>query len=122
MRQKSRRGVMDAVVLSVVCGLVPLVAVLNSPPADALSAGFTEQTIFGGLDQPMAVEFSEDGRVFVAEKSGLIKVFDGLGDTSPTTFADLRTQVYNEADRGPDEPGVGTDVSCRPIGVRALRP
>jgi glucose/arabinose dehydrogenase len=46
------------------------------------------------------VRFSPDGRVFVAEKSGLIKVFDGLGDTTPTTFADLRTKVHNYWDRG----------------------
>jgi glucose/arabinose dehydrogenase/PKD repeat protein len=36
----------------------------------------------------------------VAEKRGLIKVFDGLSDTTPTTFADLRTNVYNLGDRG----------------------
>ncbi|MBP2331193.1 glucose/arabinose dehydrogenase [Kibdelosporangium banguiense] len=68
--------------------------------AAALPAGFTEQTIFANLDQPMSVDFSEDGRVFVAEKSGIIKVFDGLGDSTPTVFADLRTKVYNELDRG----------------------
>ena len=46
------------------------------------------------------MRFSADGRVFVAEKSGLIKVFDGLDDTSPTVFADLRTKVHNFWDRG----------------------
>ncbi|CRK59608.1 Cytochrome c551/c552 [Alloactinosynnema sp. L-07] len=48
----------------------------------------------------MAVEFSPDGRVFVAEKSGLVKVFDGLADTTPTIYADLRAKVHNFADRG----------------------
>ena len=62
--------------------------------------GFQETTAFSGLTQPTAVRFSPDGRVFVAEKSGLIKVFDGLGDTTATTFADLRTQVHNFWDRG----------------------
>ena len=62
--------------------------------------GFQETTAFGGLTQPTAVRFSPDGRVFVAEKSGLIKVFDGLGDATPTTFADLRTKVHNFWDRG----------------------
>ena len=42
--------------------------------------------------------FAADGRVFVAEKSGLVKVFDSLGDTTPTVFADLRTQVHNFLD------------------------
>ena len=31
----------------------------------------------------------------MAEKSGIVKVFDGLGDTTATVFADLRTKVYN---------------------------
>jgi glucose/arabinose dehydrogenase len=62
--------------------------------------GFQETTAFSGLVNPTALSFAPDGRVFVAEKSGLIKVFDGLGDTSATTFADLRTQVHNFWDRG----------------------
>ena len=65
-----------------------------------LLPGFQETTAFSGVTQPTSVRFSPDGRVFVAEKSGLIKVFDGLGDTTPTTFADLRTKVHNYWDRG----------------------
>nr|CEL18799.1 Chitinase [Kibdelosporangium sp. MJ126-NF4]CTQ96348.1 Chitinase (EC 3.2.1.14) [Kibdelosporangium sp. MJ126-NF4] len=88
-------------VLTLACGLAPLVVITTAaPPASALPSGFTEQTIFRDLDQPMSVDFSDDGRVFVAEKSGVIKVFDGLGDTTPTVFADMRTKVYNELDRG----------------------
>jgi len=36
----------------------------------------------------------------VAEKRGVVKVFDSLTDTSPEVFADLRTNVYNFWDRG----------------------
>jgi PKD repeat protein len=46
------------------------------------------------------VQFAGDGRVFVGEKSGLVKVFDNLTDTTPTVFADLRTKVHNFWDRG----------------------
>jgi glucose/arabinose dehydrogenase len=63
-------------------------------------AGFTERTVFSGLTNPSAIRFAADGRVFVAEKSGLIKVFDSLSDTQPDVFADLRTQVHNFWDRG----------------------
>ncbi len=66
----------------------------------ALPSGFQETTVFTGLTNPTAVEFASDGRVFVAEKSGVIKVFDNLSDTTPTVFADLRTNVYNFWDRG----------------------
>ncbi|UBU10721.1 LamG-like jellyroll fold domain-containing protein [Nonomuraea gerenzanensis] len=72
----------------------------NVPPAAALPAQFQKQTVFSGLNHPSNIEFSPDGRVFVAEKSGLIKVFDSLSDTTPTTYADLRTQVHNFWDRG----------------------
>ncbi|MDP2674286.1 MAG: PQQ-dependent sugar dehydrogenase [Dehalococcoidia bacterium] len=36
----------------------------------------------------------------MAEKSGIIKVFDSLSDTTPAVFADLRTNVYDAWDRG----------------------
>jgi glucose/arabinose dehydrogenase len=66
----------------------------------SLPPGFRQSTVLFGLTQPTAVRFSKDGRVFVAEKSGVIKVFDGLGDTTPKVFADLRTNVHNYWDRG----------------------
>ncbi|KKU62388.1 MAG: hypothetical protein UX86_C0049G0001, partial [Candidatus Amesbacteria bacterium GW2011_GWC1_47_15] len=68
--------------------------------AAPVQSGFEEQLVFSGLNQPSSVRFSPDGRVFVAEKRGVIKVFDSLSDTTPTTFADLRTNVYNFWDRG----------------------
>jgi len=74
------------------------------PPAAAPAAtyplGFSEQTVFSGLTNPTTVRFAADGRVFVAEKSGLIKVFDSLTDPQPDMFADLRTEVHNFWDRG----------------------
>jgi glucose/arabinose dehydrogenase len=56
--------------------------------------------VFSNLVHPTAIRFASDGRVFVAEKSGLVKVFDSLSDTQPDVFADLRTQVHNFWDRG----------------------
>ncbi|HEY0009927.1 MAG TPA: PA14 domain-containing protein, partial [Tepidisphaeraceae bacterium] len=61
---------------------------------------FNESTAFGGLIEPTAMEFSPDGRIFVAEKRGIIKVFDSLSDTTADIFADLRTNVHNYWDRG----------------------
>ena len=87
--------------LLVVALVATLVVPLAAAPADAaVPDGFADETAFSGLNQPTVVRFSPDGRVFVAEKSGLIKVFDGLTDTTPETFADLRTQVHNFWDRG----------------------
>ena len=61
---------------------------------------FQDLVVFDGLVNPTVIRFSPDGRVFVAEKSGLIKAFDDVDDTTPTVFADLRTEVHNYWDRG----------------------
>ena len=68
--------------------------------AAAVPAGFQESIVWSGLVNPTAVRFAADGRVFVAEKSGVIKVFDGLSDPTPTTFSGLTTNVQNFWDRG----------------------
>ena len=67
---------------------------------DALPPGFHETTVFTGLTNPTAVRFSPDGRVFVAEKSGLTKVFSSLSDNTAEVYADLRRQVHDFWDRG----------------------
>jgi glucose/arabinose dehydrogenase len=79
------------------CLLSPTLAVVEGA---TLPAGFSESVVLSGLTEPTAVRFSPDGRVFVAEKSGLVKVFDSLSDTTPTVFHDLRTNVHNFWDRG----------------------
>jgi glucose/arabinose dehydrogenase len=75
----------------------------SAAPARAtgpLPAGFQEKTAISGLSEPTTLQFAADGRVFVGQKSGIIKEFDDLSDTSPTTVADLRSDVYNFWDRG----------------------
>jgi glucose/arabinose dehydrogenase len=72
----------------------------RSAATAAVPAGFADTLALSGLTLPTDVAFSADGRVFVGEKSGLVKVFDSLSDTTPTVFADLRTQVHNYWDRG----------------------
>jgi glucose/arabinose dehydrogenase/PKD repeat protein len=81
-------------------GAVVAVTTSGSAQAATLPAGFQEETVFSGLTNPTVVRFASDGRVFVAEKRGVIKVFDSLADTTPTVFADLNVNVYNFWDRG----------------------
>src|SRR5918999_3630150 len=68
--------------------------------AAAPPPGFQETVAFSGLTQPTAVRFAPDGRIFVAEKSGRIKVFDDFGDPTATLYADLSQQVHDFWDRG----------------------
>ena len=64
------------------------------------AAGFQEELVLDGLDRPTAMRFARDGRVFVSEKRGVIKVFGSLGDRNPTVFADLTAVVDDVFDRG----------------------
>ena len=80
-----------------------------------LLPGFQETTAFAGLEAPTAVRFSPDGRVFVAEKPGAVKVFDGPGDTTPTVVANLRPKVDHNWDRGLLGLALDPDFPARPF-------
>jgi glucose/arabinose dehydrogenase len=92
---RSSTGILCALAL-----IVLLAGGISSAGASTTPPGFQDTAVISGLTSPTSVRFSPDGRVFVAEKSGLIKVFDSLSDTTPTTFADLRSQVFDYWDRG----------------------
>jgi glucose/arabinose dehydrogenase len=47
------------------------------------------------LKQPVAIATASDGRIFVAELSGIIEVFHGVSDTHPKVFANLSNEVYS---------------------------
>ncbi|MFI9815063.1 PQQ-dependent sugar dehydrogenase [Saccharothrix variisporea] len=81
---------------------LPAAALVAVPAVHAavLPPNFSDQVVFSGLTNPTAVRFAADGRVFVAQKNGVIKVFDNLADTTPTTFADLSASVHDFWDRG----------------------
>ena len=68
---------------------------LAAPPP-----GFEDSVAVSGLEQPTAVRFAPDGRIFVAEKGGRILVFDDFGDPTPALYADLRREVHDFWDRG----------------------
>ena len=78
----------------------PAPATADGAAPTALPTDFVDEAVFSGLTNPTQVEFATDGRVFVAEKSGRVLVFDSLVDSTPSVFADLRTQVHNFWDRG----------------------
>ncbi len=91
------------VMLTAVVSATFLLVLLRPATVDAaatLPQGFQDEVVLSGLDLPTNVEFSDDGRVFVAEDNGLIRVFDSLSDPTPTIFANLRTQVNSYHDRG----------------------
>ena len=100
MKMRRRRLPLGRRSLLIVGAMATLFAMAVGSGSGALPTGFQESTAFTGLVNPSAIEFAPDGRVFVAEKRGVIKVFDNLADQTPTVFADLNANVYNFWDRG----------------------
>src|SRR5688572_1572813 len=94
MRRAALAIALAAGTMVVLAGPQPAAAATTVP------AGFQEQVVFSGLSQPTSIRFAPDGRVFVGQKDGVIRVFDNLADTTPTTFANLSPQVHNMWDRG----------------------
>ncbi|MER6668684.1 PQQ-dependent sugar dehydrogenase [Amycolatopsis japonica] len=97
--RRSRRALAVGVVGPLV-GALAVGLVAAAPAGAAVPTGFTDTVAISGLSSPTATAFAPDGRVFVAEKSGLVKVFDSLADPTATVFADLRTQTQDVWDRG----------------------
>ncbi len=100
LRQRWSRLLMASVLFA---GLTVAITVAQ-PPTVAQAAtppGFQEEVVFAGLNWPTNIEFSATtGQIFVAQKDGLIKIFDSLTDTTPTVFADLSSDTFGFWDRG----------------------
>jgi glucose/arabinose dehydrogenase len=77
-----------------------MVTPLQPAQAAVLPTGFVDTKVLTGLTNPTVVQFASDGRIFVGQKNGVIKVFSSLTDTAPVTFADLSANVHDFWDRG----------------------
>jgi glucose/arabinose dehydrogenase len=90
--------------VAAVLGVLLAVALVLVSPASAaastLPTGFRDSVVLAGLTNPTVVQFAPDGRIFVAQKNGVIKVFASLTDTTPVVFADLSSSVHDFWDRG----------------------
>ena len=65
-----------------------------------LRPGFSESTVFSGLTRRPPCASRPTAASSSPRRAGLVKVFDSLTDTTPTVFADLRTNVYGYWDSG----------------------
>jgi glucose/arabinose dehydrogenase len=76
---------------------------LDAPPSDpqvAPTGNIVERDIYRGLNQPIALNWSPDGRnIYIAEKGGVIKVGRD-GSTNLSVLLDISAQVNNVQDRG----------------------
>src|SRR5262249_49841203 len=61
-----------------------------------LLPGFTESTVASGISAPTAMDFSSDGRLWVLEQAGNVKLVHNDG----TTFTALHLNVDSGGERG----------------------
>ena len=110
------RSLVRALGIRVAAAVIGLLALITPAPAGAatLPTGFQDTAVFSGLDHPTAVRFAADGRVFVAQKNGIVKVFSSVTATTGTTFADLRSQVDDNWDQGVEVLALDPQIPKRP--------
>jgi glucose/arabinose dehydrogenase len=104
----------------------------GGPPAraalvfDAGAPGFSSDLVVGGLPFLTAITFAPDGRMFIALKSGVVRVYKG-GALLATPFVDISSLVGDRHDRGllgiavhpefPEQPYVYLLYTHDPAGV-----
>lgn len=82
---------------------VTLFAVVSAPRAAhalVLPAGFSTVEQASGLDGPTALAYAPDGRLFVAEKAGRVRVAGADGRLRPEPVIDISDHVNSYWDRG----------------------
>jgi glucose/arabinose dehydrogenase len=90
-------------------------ALLAAPVAGAVTVplGFQARTLpipraseapapgyVNGIREPTTIAFAPDGKMFVGDWFGRVKVFDSAEDTTPTLAVDVAIEVHSFGDRG----------------------
>jgi glucose/arabinose dehydrogenase len=101
----TEKGILRGLLLAmVVCALfASVVAVLafsanSARGAATLPPNFARSQVVGGLASPTAMEFAPDGRLFVAEQRGTLRVVKAGGKLA--TFLDISGRVASAGERG----------------------
>src|SRR5215207_5402251 len=102
---RSERGDLGGLLLAMVlCALLAsIVAVMtfsfnSARGAASLPPNFARSQVVGGLASPTAMEFAPEGRLFVAEQSGTLRVVKAGGKL--VTFLDISGSVDSAGERG----------------------
>lgn len=85
-------------------GLAAAAAVVLAAPAAAsaivLPDGFSEEIVAAGLTQATNIAFAPDGRMFVAEKAGRVRVVTADGRLQAAPVVDISAHVNTAVERG----------------------
>jgi glucose/arabinose dehydrogenase len=85
------------VILALLAGL--LACVLCAKPSAALPPGFVEERV-ASVSAPVALDFTPDGRLLVASKSGQLHVFDQNGTALASPVLNISSKVCSNSERG----------------------
>jgi glucose/arabinose dehydrogenase len=107
-----------ATLVAAVACLVVCASAAAKPPK-----GFELQTIVRGLDEPTGFVVAPDGRIYISQKKGIVRVFD---HGKLTDFVNLRKQVNEYDERGLDsialDPGFAENRTLYLLYTADLRP
>ena len=89
------------------CAALATIGPFAVPAASAVNdlerADMTVTPVLTGLDSggfAVAARFAPDGRIYVAFKEGVVRMYDAPGDTTAVTTLDIRQDVHDFHDRG----------------------
>ena len=99
IRREGSLTAICALLLSLLAGVHTEPARAEDPPPPS-TAGFDVVPVIEHLDTPTAFRFTRDGKLFVAEHAGRVKVFDGLEDQDPDILINLTAEVHWRENRG----------------------
>src|SRR3954454_25395822 len=101
------------IVLALLASLGTLLGLPLEPAKGAatLPTGFTDSPVVSGLTNPTDMEFAPDGRLFVTEQAGRVRI--AKPDGTLATFLNISTKVDSKGERGllalPFDPGFATN-------------
>ena len=79
-------------------GTLPGLSIGPAQGAANLPADFTHSQVVSGLTNPTDMEFAPDGRLFVAEQAGKVRIAKPNGTLA--TFLDISAKVASNGERG----------------------
>jgi glucose/arabinose dehydrogenase len=85
--------------LALVSAVVLLCTVRQAHGAASLPAGFVQSRVAGGLTAPTTMALAPDGRIFVAEQAGRLRIIQD-GRLLGTPFLNISHKVASEGERG----------------------
>lgn len=84
----------------VVLAVLLLAAPATAPAAVTVPAGYDQRVLAAGLSQPTQIAWAPDGRAFITEKPGRIRVVTANGTLLSAPLMDITARVNSQQDRG----------------------